>query len=215
MSVDLVVTFIPIFISVVLHEVAHGCAALGFGDDTAKRYGRLSLNPIDHVDFVGTLLLPLVLWWGKAPFLFGWAKPVPVNFERLRNKKIGTVVVASAGIAVNAVLAIGAAMVIDNIDLGVYSEMFFTNLLLINLVLIFLNILPFPPLDGSKIFFGWMESDWAKKYVRAERNGLIVLVLLVAVVPLIGVLLGIKEIKIFNPLEWYMQAMFDWVMRVL
>lgn len=215
MLTDALITFIPIFISVVLHEIAHGYAALSFGDDTAKRCGRLSLNPVDHVDFWGTIVLPLVLWFGNAPFLFGWARPVPVDFRKLRNKKLGTFAVATAGVAVNAVLAITAILIMKNIKLDVYSEMFLTNLLAINLALIFLNILPFPPLDGSKMFFGWMDAKWAKRYVAAEREGLMVLVFLIAVVPLVGGMLGLSEVEAFNPLDWYMRLMFKFVLELI
>lgn len=90
--------FAAAFFSIILHEVAHGYAALLLGDDTAKRYGRLSLNPLRHVDAFGTVLLPLTLMWLGSPFLFGWAKPVPVNFARLRHRRRDTVIVASAGI---------------------------------------------------------------------------------------------------------------------
>ncbi len=215
MLVDALITFIPIFISVVLHEVAHGYAALSFGDDTAKRCGRLSLNPIDHVDFWGTIVLPLVLWFGNAPFLFGWAKPVPVDFRKLRCKKLGTFTVATAGVAVNAVLAMLAIIIMKNVKVDAYSEIFLSNLLAINLALIFLNILPFPPLDGSKMFFGWIDAGWARRYVSAEREGLMVLVFLIAVVPLVGGILGIGGVEAFNPLDWYMRAMFNFVLELV
>ncbi|MBR5482974.1 MAG: site-2 protease family protein, partial [Alphaproteobacteria bacterium] len=98
---QLILALIPVFFSIVLHEVAHGYAALKCGDDTAKRNGRLSLNPLVHVDKFGTIFLPLMLLWAGAPFLFGWAKPVPVNFNRLKNRRRDMVIVASAGIVVN------------------------------------------------------------------------------------------------------------------
>lgn len=215
MLIDALITFIPIFISVVLHEVAHGYAALSFGDDTAKRCGRLSLNPVDHVDFWGTIVLPLVLWYGNAPFLFGWARPVPVDFRKLRDKKLGIFTVATAGVVVNAVLAGLAILIMMNVKADAYSEIFLSNLLGINLALIFLNILPFPPLDGSKMFFGWMDAKWARRYVAAEREGLMVLVFLIAVVPLVGGMMGMAEVAAFNPLDWYMRFMFNFVLELL
>ncbi len=215
MLFDVFVAFVPIFFSIVLHEIAHGYAALAFGDDTAQRHGRLSLNPINHVDIVGTIALPLMLWLTQAPFLFGWARPVPVDFRKLTHRRIGVVIVASAGVVVNAILTIVAIQVLKGFDLQTYGRLFFTNLLLINLALIFLNVLPFPPLDGSKMFFGWMENKWAKRYVAAETEGLFVLVVLIIAFPLIGDYLGFEELKQFNPLEWYMQKMFSWVLEWL
>jgi len=212
MLFDVFVAFVPIFFSIVLHEIAHGYAALAFGDDTAERYGRLSLNPINHVDIVGTIALPLILWLTQAPFLFGWARPVPVNFMRLRNRRIGVFVVASAGVIVNAVLAIIALLVLKNFELDVYCGLFFKNLLLINLALIFLNILPIPPLDGSKMLFGWMDNRLAKRYVAAEYEGLFGLMVLIIAFPLLGQYLGFKELEQFNPLGIYMQKMFELVL---
>lgn len=209
---DVFVAFVPIFFSIVLHEIAHGYVALWCGDDTAKRYGRLSLNPINHVDVIGTIVLPLVLWLGKAPFLFGWARPVPVDFRKLHDRKLGIFLVASAGVVVNAILATVAFGVLNNFELCEYGGLFFTNLLLINLALIFLNVLPIPPLDGSKMFFGWIESNWAKRYVAAEEEGLIALVVLIVAFPLLVNYLGFEELGAFDPLGWYMQKMFQLVL---
>ncbi len=140
---------------------------------------------------------------------------MPVDFRKLTHRRIGVVIVASAGVVVNAILTIVAIQVLKGFDLQTYGRLFFTNLLLINLALIFLNVLPFPPLDGSKMFFGWMENKWAKRYVAAETEGLFVLVVLIIAFPLIGDYLGFEELKQFNPLEWYMQKMFSWVLEWL
>ena len=208
---EVLLTIIPFFLSIILHEIAHGYAALKFGDDTAARCGRLSLNPLNHVDWFGTVFMPLALWWSQTPFLFGWAKPVPVNFNRLRNKKRDTVIVASAGILVNAVLAGIAIFLILNLqpELDTPLQIFLSNLLSINLALIFLNILPIPPLDGSKIFFGWIDKTWARKYVQAERQGMAALIVLVAFVPVVERMFGLSSFEMFDPLGWYMYKMFE------
>lgn len=208
---EVLLTIIPVFLSIILHEIAHGYAALKFGDDTAARCGRLSLNPLNHVDWFGTVFMPLALWWSQTPFLFGWAKPVPVNFNRLRNKKRDTVIVASAGIFVNAVLAAAAIFLILNLqpEFDTPLQIFLSNLLSINLALIFLNILPIPPLDGSKIFFGWIDKTWARKYVQAERQGMAALIVLVAFVPVVERMFGLSSFEMFDPLGWYMYKMFE------
>nr|QIM10688.1 peptidase M48 [uncultured Alphaproteobacteria bacterium] len=207
----LILSLVPVFLSIVLHEIAHGYAALKLGDDTAQRYGRLSLNPLKHVDWFGTIFLPLTLLWSGSPFLFGWAKPVPVNFNRLKNVRRDTVIVASAGIVVNAVLAFLAVLVLAQRGLGVSAAVFGFNLLTINLALIFLNILPFPPLDGSKIFFGWIDKPWARRYIAAERQGMFVLVLLIAFVPVVERMFGLTSFEMLDPLGWYMHKMFEMV----
>lgn len=208
---EVLLTIIPVFLSIILHEIAHGYAALKFGDDTAARCGRLSLNPLNHVDWFGTVFMPLALWWSQTPFLFGWAKPVPVNFNRLRNKKRDTVIVASAGILVNAVLAATAIFLILNLqpEFDTPLQIFLSNLLSINLALIFLNILPIPPLDGSKIFFGWIDKPWARKYVQAERQGMAALIVLVAFVPVVERMFGLSSFEMFDPFGWYMYKMFE------
>ena len=211
---QLIFALIPVFFSIVLHEIAHGYAALKCGDDTAKRYGRLSLNPLVHVDKFGTIFLPLMLQWIGAPFLFGWAKPVPVNFNRLKNRRRDMVIVASAGIIVNIILASLAYQVLMSVSENSFFTPFFVNLLTINLALIFINILPIPPLDGSKIFFDWIDKTWAKKYVYAEREGMIALVILVAVVPVVEGAFGLSTFEMFDPLGWYIRTMFRLVLGV-
>ena len=216
MSAEYVIlTLVPVFLSIVLHEVAHGYAALKLGDDTAQRCGRISLNPMRHVDWFGTVFLPLTLLWSGSPFLFGWAKPVPVNFNRLKNVRRDTVIVASAGIAVNAVLAVLALILLAQRGNADSTAVFCVNLLTIYLALIFLNILPFPPLDGSKIFFGWINKPWARRYVAAERQGMFVLVLLVALVPVVERMFGLTSFEMLDPLGWYMHKMFEAVLGSL
>lgn len=209
---NIILSLIPVFFSIILHEVAHGYAALKLGDDTAQRQGRLSLNPLRHVDWFGTVFLPLTLLWSGSPFLFGWAKPVPVNFNRLRHVRRDTVIVASAGIIVNAVLAIFAVIMLAQRLSSMLMAAFCFNLLIINLSLIFLNILPFPPLDGSKMFFGWINKTWARRYVAAERQGMFVLILLAVFVPVVERMFGLTSFEMLDPLGWYMHTMFELVL---
>ena len=149
------VIFLVVFLySVILHEVAHGFVAFYFGDDTAKVSGRLSLNPISHIDPVGSLLVPALLFFSHTGLLFGWAKPVPVNPYRLKNGKVAYRYVSLAGVTVNLLLAIAGALVFklatQNFGLGENNlgVLVFTTLFQINLVLAIFNILPLPGFDG-------------------------------------------------------------------
>lgn len=168
--------------SVILHEVMHGYVALKFGDNTAQRAGRLTLNPIPHIDPVGTLLLPLVSIF-LGGILFGWAKPVPVNPLNFSNLRKGELLVSAAGISANFGLAIGAAIIFRILEslpqtfpplLG--GILAFT--VLINLVLGLFNLLPIPPLDGSKILLSQLPYNLAKEYQKIESYGFILLLLL-------------------------------------
>jgi Zn-dependent protease len=152
--------------SVVIHEVAHGYAALYFGDKTAEYAGRLTLNPLKHLDPFGSVILPLLLVLTNAPFLIGWAKPVPYNPENLRDKKIGTLWVASAGILANLAIAIFFGLVIRiSVATGFLSASFVSLasvVVLLNIVLAIFNLIPIPPLDGSKILFTLMGNRGRK-----------------------------------------------------
>lgn len=195
--VSLIVNFIPIILAIVLHELAHGYAAYRLGDNTAKIYGRLTLNPLKHIDVFGTILLPTLLYFSQAGFMFGWAKPVPVNFNNLRHAKRDLIIVASAGIVTNLVLAAAAAVLLKLISLMPQSTaqgiigLFLLNMVVFNVVLALFNALPVPPLDGSKILFGWINKPWAQKYVNAEKQGLAAIVLIAFILPAVGGHFGI------------------------
>lgn len=186
----IVALFAAAFFSIILHEVAHGFAALLLGDDTAKRYGRLSLNPLRHIDAFGTVLLPLILMWTGSPFLFGWAKPVPVNFARLQHRRRDTVIVASAGIAANFALFLLGYVVFSLQILPPAGILFVVYFMMMNIALILFNILPIPPLDGSKIFFGGTDNPRLQKYVAAEKQGLAVLLAVAVLLPAVGHVFG-------------------------
>lgn len=198
MLISIIVNFLPILIAIILHEVAHGYVAFRLGDNTAKNHGRLSLNPIKHVDVFGTLILPALLVLSKAGFVFGWAKPVPINFNALKNPKRDVFLVSIAGIVVNIILAIISALML-NITPYIHNPfiqgifgLFLLNMVVFNIVLAVFNALPIPPLDGSKIFLGWINQPWAINYINSGKKGLMAIVLIAFVLPAIGDSLGIN-----------------------
>lgn len=190
--ISILLNFVPIFIAIILHEIAHGYAACRLGDDTAKRMGRLSLNPLRHVDSFGTILLPAMLFYSGIGFVFGWAKPVPVNFFHLKKYRRDMVIVASAGIVVNILLALLSAALLslsEHIETPMAHgivQVFLINMVVYNIILAVFNLLPIPPLDGSKMFFGWINQNWAQKYIYAEKQGLAAIIGIAFILPVIG-----------------------------
>jgi Zn-dependent protease len=155
---------IPLIIAITFHEAAHGYVARFFGDNTAWQFGRVTLNPFKHIDPIGTILLPILLFVARSPFLFGYAKPVPVNFRALRNPRRDMVWVAAAGPAMNIGLAVLAALAFHLVnyfpDTAVYCiAENLKNALVINVVLAIFNLLPLPPLDGGRIAVGLLPSS--------------------------------------------------------
>ncbi len=145
-------------VAIILHEVAHGYVALRLGDPTAYYAGRLTLNPIKHIDLWGTILLPMFLILSGTGFIFGWAKPVPVNYYNLKNGKYGPVIVALAGPVTNLIILIIAGILARLSPIGTALPYLFTTVALINGVLMFFNLIPLPPLDGSKVLYIFLEN---------------------------------------------------------
>ncbi len=165
---------IPLLMAVILHEIAHGYVALKCGDPTAKRARRLTLNPLKHIDPVGSILLPGFLLLVQAPFLFGYAKPVPVDFRKLHHFRRDTFLVAIAGPATNVCLAILGSLLLHALplmpgDIIPFATQFLHNVILVNGVLAVFNMLPMPPLDGSRILSVMLPVSWARYYNRLER----------------------------------------------
>lgn len=179
-------SIVILLFSVIVHEVMHGVVALKFGDHTAQRAGRLTLNPIPHIDLFGTILLPALLIFTGSPILFGWAKPVPVNPLNFSNLRKGELLVSAAGVLSNFGLAIMAALLYHVLDGLPYvfpavvgSLLRFT--VLINLVLGIFNLLPIPPLDGSKVLLSQLPYNLAKSYQKIEPYGILILLVLLMV----------------------------------
>ncbi len=205
----LIVMAPPLLLAITLHEVAHGWVALRCGDTTAKAQGRLSFNPLRHVDPVGTVLVPALLWLLPkllslpGGFLFGWAKPVPVNYHRLRQPKRDMALVALAGPASNLLMALGWALVaVTGHGLQTALPWLGEPLMLmgiagidVNVMLGVLNLVPIPPLDGSRVLAGVLPNRYGEAMARMEPYGLVILVLLLVsgVLNLMPIVAGIRH----------------------
>lgn len=179
-ATDAVFYIAVLIMSVVIHEVSHGFAAEAFGDKTARYAGRLTLNPIKHLDIFGSIILPIVLVVSHSPFLFGWAKPVPYNPDNLSNKKWGTIAVASAGVIANFSIAIIFGILMRSVS-GLGEGFYFITsvIVLVNLALGIFNLVPIPPLDGSKILFSLLPFSFHKIISFIEQYSLILLLVFI------------------------------------
>ncbi|MFQ5534758.1 MAG: site-2 protease family protein [Sphingomonadales bacterium] len=197
---------LPLLIAITFHEAAHGFIAWRLGDDTARRLGRVTFNPVAHIDPFGTVLLPALLALSNAGFLFGYAKPVPVNFARLRSPKRDMVWVAAAGPGVNLLLALASAAMFHVVwllpdFLAPWLALNLHNMILINLILAVFNMIPLPPLDGGRVAVGLLPHDWAIRLARLERYGIFILIGILILPALLGRAFG-TEFSLFESIIW-------------
>jgi Zn-dependent protease len=203
---------IPLVVAIVLHEISHGWVANAFGDPTARDLGRLSPNPIRHVDPIGTVVLPLVLAVSGAP-VFGWAKPVPVVAQRMRNPRVHMMLVALAGPGMNLLLAMLAGIVLALVrpegrpsepgELFLLMNLF--NFIAINLFLAVFNMLPIPPFDGGHVVEGLLPRRAARHYSKLARFGFPLLIFLLLILPMLVPQANIVERVVRPPVEWLLR----------
>jgi len=209
---------LPVLIAVTLHEAAHGWVAWRLGDDTAFRLGRVSFNPLKHIDGFGTILLPALMLLGSGGrMMFGYAKPVPVNFGGLGNPRRDMVLVAAAGPVSNIILALLSALLLHGLmfvegDLQAWLGYNLVNSVRINILLCVFNMLPLPPLDGGRVAVGILPAPLAYRLARLERAGMFILLGIMFILPMLGNQIGI-DLNVFwwlvgIPTEFLMDLVF-------
>lgn len=210
---------LPVVIAITFHEAAHGFVAHRFGDDTAWRMGRVTFNPLKHVDLFGTIVMPAFLLLVRAPFLFGYAKPVPVDFRALRRPRRDMVWVAAAGPTMNIALALAAGLIYHGVgylppavDQWVAQNL--ENAIVINVVLAVFNMIPLPPLDGGRVAVGLLPNALAIPLARLERHGMLILIGLLFVLPVIGAQFGVNLNVIARLIAGPCDAIIDAIIRV-
>jgi len=214
----LAIIAIPIIIAITLHEAAHGWVAWKCGDDTAYRLGRVTFNPLRHIDPLGTIILPALLVFTTG-FMFGYAKPVPVNFRRLRNPRRDMVLVAAAGPATNLLIAIASAILLRFVPISPSPTSIVVATMLqysifFNVILAIFNMIPLPPLDGGRVAVGLLPYPLSLYLARLERYGMVILLVALIGLPWLGQQMGIDlgiMGRILRPLAEYVQGLIYWV----
>jgi Zn-dependent protease len=210
------VWILPIIVAITFHEAAHAFVAWRFGDDTALRLGRVSFNPLKHIDPFGTILLPGMLLLSGSPFLFGYAKPVPVNFRNLQPLRAGMVLVALAGPATNIALALAAALAFHlqpfvPAEGAQWVAHNLLNAFSFNILLAVFNMLPIPPLDGGRVAVGLLPSVLARPFSRLEPYGMLILIGILIILPVAGSQFGLN----LNVVSGLLRATTDSLQQLL